>query len=248
LVLGRIAPGKTVRVPVTFTAPTPTRPLPEETVRAAAIYVAPASRGSATFSQTVHRPTPVQSPWQTYAAVDKSTPATFGQLGDAYAIIAAGSDVSGTNNQYGAIYRPDALTGTGTANVRVAAQQPINSSMKSGLMVRSGITQAATGTGYVTLETSPNDKVQLQWDADGNGQLDHSASATVAAATPVWLRIVRSGPTFTGEYSTDGSTWTTVGSATVASATGAEDVGMFTSSHNKYSVARADFDSFGLTG
>jgi hypothetical protein len=37
-----------------------------------------------------------------------------------------------------------------------------------------------------------------------------------------------------------------VSRATIASATGAEDAGMFSASHNKYSDARADFASFSV--
>jgi regulation of enolase protein 1 (concanavalin A-like superfamily) len=108
------------------------------------------------------------------------------------------------------------------------------------------VTQANTSPGYVTLEVTPSNRVQMQWDTDGNGQLDASASASLTDSTPIWLRLVRNGTTFTGSYSTDGNTWTTVSSATVSTATGAEDAGMFTSSHNKYDDARADFGPFSV--
>jgi hypothetical protein len=247
LTVAELDPGMTEKLPVQVTAPPLTRPLPEDTLSAAFDYAGPSGSGSAaSFAQTLHRPTPVLSPYRMYAAVDSSTSPRFGQLGGAFAVIAAGSDVSGTNNQYGTIYQPGALSTAGSVTTQVTAQQVLNSGMKSGLMVRRNVTQASTSPGYVTLEVTPSNRVQMQWDTDGNGQLDASASVSLTGSTPIWLRLVRNGTTFTGSYSTDGNTWTTVSSATVPTATGAEDAGMFTSSHNKYYNARADFGSFSV--
>lgn len=242
-----LAPGTTKSLAVRVTAPAPVRPLPEDTLSAALAYSSPHGSAATSFVQTLHRPTPVAAPYRTFAAVDKSTAPRFGRLGDAFAIIAAGNDVSGTNNQYGTVYQPGALGTSGGVTTRVTAQQVLNGGMKSGLMVRRDVTQASTSPGYVTLETTPGDRVQMQWDTDGDGRLDASASATPAASTPIWLRLTREATTFTGAYSTDGRTWTTVSTATVPTATGAEDAGIFTTSHNKYTDARADFDSFSVT-
>jgi alpha-galactosidase len=242
-----LSPGETRSLPVRVTAPAPARPLPEDTLSTALTYAGPGGNASTSFVLTLHRPTPVAAPYETFSAVDNSTDPRFGQLGDAYAIIAAGNDVSGTNNQYGTVYQPGALGTSGVVTTRVTAQQVLNSGMKSGLMVRQDVTKASSSPGYVTLETTPGGRVQMQWDTDGDGRLDASASATVTASTPIWLRLTRDGTTFTGAYSTDGHTWTTVSAAPVAGATGAEDAGIFTASHNKYTDARADFASFSVT-
>ena len=167
----------------------------------------------------------------------------FGQLGDRLAIIGAGADVSGANNQYGTIYQPKALTTAGTATTQVLSQQNRNAATKSGLIVRNDLTKADTSSGYVTLEVTPSKGVQLQWDADGDGQLE-SAKTVTGVTAPVWLRITRDGTAFTGQYSADGTTWSTVATITVPSAVGPEDVGVFTSSHNKYVDGRADLGSF----
>ena len=39
---------------------------------------------------------------------------------------------------------------------------------------------------------------------------------TLATGSPKWLRVARSGSTFTAAYSTDGGTWTALGSASVS--------------------------------
>ncbi|QUQ65071.1 NEW3 domain-containing protein [Kutzneria sp. CA-103260] len=198
--------------------------------------------GKQSFTEDLHRPTPVAAPLKTFAAVDGTTRPQFGQLGDRLAIIAAGADVSGTNNQYGTIYQPQGLNTIGTATTQVTQQQNRNASTKSGLIVRSDLTKADASPGYVTLEVTPSKGVQFQWDANGDGQLD-SAKTVSGVTAPVWLRITRDGTAFTGQYSVDGATWNTIATITVPSAVGPEDVGVFTSSHNKYVDGRADFGS-----
>jgi alpha-galactosidase len=219
-----------------LTPPAITTPLPTDQLTVSL-------NGRQSFTEDVHRPTPVLAPLKTFAAVDATTRPQFGQLDDRLAIVAAGADVSGANNQYGTIYAPQALTATGTVTAQVVQQQHRNAATKSGLIVRNDLTKADTSPGYLTLEVTPGKGVQLQWDADGNGQLD--SSQTVSGVTaPVWLRVTRDGTAFTGQYSVDGTTWSTVATVTVPSAAAAQDAGVFTSSHNKYVDGRADFGSF----
>jgi alpha-galactosidase len=199
--------------------------------------------GKQSFTEDLRRPTPVLAPLKTFAAVDGTTRPQFGQLGDRLAIIAAGADVSGTNNQYGTIYQPKGLATAGAATTQVLSQQNRNAATKSGLIIRNDLTKADASAGYVTLEVTPSKGIQLQWDANGDGQLESTKTVTGVTA-PVWLRITRDGTAFTGQYSTDGATWSTVATITVPSAVGPEDVGVFTTSHNKYVDGRADFGSF----
>jgi hypothetical protein len=55
---------------------------------------------------------------------------------------------------------------------------------------------------------------------------------------------VRSGTTYTGYWSTDGSAWNTVGSVTVPQAAASQDVGVFATAHSAGTTGEADFDSF----
>jgi hypothetical protein len=58
---------------------------------------------------------------------------------------------------------------------------------------------------------------------------------------PCWLRLVRAGTTVTGQRSTDGVTWTTVGSATVSLGTTA-NLGLGVTAHNNALVASSSSD------
>ncbi|OLE23175.1 MAG: hypothetical protein AUG44_22835, partial [Actinobacteria bacterium 13_1_20CM_3_71_11] len=187
-----------------------------------------------TSGQTVTGSRPVQPPWKTFS----STASVFAQDGTRLGIQAGGGDVFGATNAYGAIYRPGAFADGTVATVRVTAQANTNATAKAGLMVRNDVT--GTAPGFVTLFVTPGHGYQLQWDSDGDGRLD--ATVSVGTTTyPSWLKLVREGTTYTGFSSTDGSTWTSVGTATVPSAAATQDVGVFETSHNTSVVGQAEF-------
>jgi hypothetical protein len=192
-----------------------------------------------TSGQTVPGSRPVQPPFKTFAA----TPSVFSQDGTRLGIQAGGGDVFGATNAYGAIYQPGAFVDGSVATVAVTAQANTNDSAKAGIMVRNDITNAAAAPGFVTLLVTPGRGYQLQWDSDGDGKLDGTVKTSNATAPyPSWLKLVRSGTTFTGYSSTDGSTWKLVGTAEVPGAAATQDVGVFSTSHNTSLVGQAEFD------
>ncbi|RPH51984.1 MAG: hypothetical protein EHM91_00665 [Planctomycetota bacterium] len=64
---------------------------------------------------------------------------------------------------------------------------------------------------------------------------------------PYWVRLVRTGSTFTASVSSDGAAWTTVGSDTIAMGTGAY-VGLALTSHNDAALCTATFTNVSVTG
>jgi regulation of enolase protein 1 (concanavalin A-like superfamily) len=146
------------------------------------------------------------------------------------------------NDEYGAIYLPKAAGDSTTATVKVDGQVFTSEWAKAGLMMRSDISKAGASPGYATISVSPSNGVAFQSDNDGNGFVDSSTGA--AGKAPIWLRLVRDGSTVTGYSSTDGTTWTRVGSGTVPGAAASEDVGMFTTSHAAGTVGGGGFSGF----
>jgi hypothetical protein len=68
---------------------------------------------------------------------------------------------------------------------------------------------------------------------------------TLATGSPKWLRVARSGSTFTAAYSTDGGTWTALGSASVSMPADVL-VGMAVSSGDAGASVAGTFQSFGV--
>ena len=185
---------------------------------------------------------PVQAPYKTYA----STQAIFGQQGGQLAIDSDGTDMWTGNDEYGAIYRQGAVGSSATATVTVDSQQATSDWAKAGIMFRDDITKAGSSPGYVMIAATPGNGVAMQWDSDGNGYLDSNINTGGTTSYPVHLKLVRNGSAYTGYYSSDGSAWTKVGTATVPSVTATQDAGVFSTSHSSGSIGEADFSGFGL--
>ncbi|GAA1964212.1 hypothetical protein GCM10009838_21850 [Catenulispora subtropica] len=200
---------------------------------------------SSTSSGTIRLVNPPQAPYKAFT----STTALTGQLGSDVSIIGAGADAWGSTDEYSTVYRPGAEHDGSTTVVKVTAQAATSVWAKAGIMVRDDITGAGSSPGYLILAVTPGHGYVLQWDSTGSGQLDSNSSppdsGLGSAVYPSWLKLVRSGSTFTGYYSTDGTTWNQVGTATVPGVNATQDVGAFMTAHN---VGSGDSGEVDFTG
>jgi len=183
----------------------------------------------------------VRSPLRSYA----STTASFAEIDPFLRVNATGADVWVANDEYGAIFRHGAFADGQMATVRLSAQGNTSDWAKAGLVVRNDLTGAHRSPGYVILAVTPSHGYALQWDSDGNGYIDSHLGAG-ASAYPSFLRLVRSGSTFTGWASPDGITWTWVGQATVPGVAATQDVGVFATAHSTGASSQADFSDFSV--
>jgi alpha-galactosidase len=191
---------------------------------------------------------PVQGPYQSFSSATDA-PAHFGQLGQKFAIDGAGSDVWVGYDMYSAIYQKGVVGSSATMQTEVTGQQDMSGFAKAGIMVRNDITGAATGPEGVILFESPSGGIQLEWNDNGGTYIDNVTppNGTISDTVPVWLRLVRDGSSYTGYYSTDGSTWTEVGSATVPGQAATQDAGLFMTSHATGDPGLVYFDGFSVS-
>ena len=82
--------------------------------------------------------------------------------------------------------------------------------------------------------------VALQWRSSAGATSSKSIGSP--AAPPRWVRLVRSGTTVTGLESANGTTWTTVGTTTIAMASTVY-VGLAVTSHTTTASATAALDT-----
>ncbi|MBB5890151.1 alpha-galactosidase [Kutzneria kofuensis] len=233
-------PGEKIRVPFTVAIPASDNLFTTTSVKATADFrylVGGSGELAAADSTTVNHP--VTGPYQTFA----STTAQFSQVGDRLGIQAQGADLWGSVNEYGAMYLPGKEHDGSTTVVKIDSQSDTNVWAKAGIMVRNDITNANAGAGHVILAETPGNGFLLDWDSDGDGLLDQQASVA-SAVYPAWLKLVRSGTTFSGYYSTDGTTWNLVGTGDVPSAAATQDVGVYAISHAPRTTAEVDFSGF----
>ncbi|HEY3608415.1 MAG TPA: hypothetical protein VGL06_12985, partial [Pseudonocardiaceae bacterium] len=237
---GSVPGGRTVHTTYTVDSP-------QATLFASAVFTTTDSytqlHGGTTSSTESHPLTvhsQLQAPYRSYS----STTGMYAQSGSGLGIAGQGADIWGSVNEYSTIYLPAAEKDGTVATVEVAAQQNTAPWAKAGIIVRNDVTGANTAPGYVLLAETPGNGYILDWDANGDGQLDSQSGGTTTAAYPSWLKLVRSGTTFTGYYSTDDAHWTLVGTASVPTAAATQDVGVAMTSHSAHVTGEVDFDHF----
>jgi len=100
--------------------------------------------------------------------------------------------------------------------------------------------------GYCVVAVTPGHGVFFQWEDESslNGYLDSYASAT-SGTCPVYLRLRKSGKTFSAYYSTGGVTWIQIGTdITITSANTTQDLGVFESANSSTVRNRTKFQNF----
>lgn len=220
--LGTIAPGASATVSLTVTPPA-SLSAPDTTVDLsgeASFGDSAGGTGTAHGSTTL---TAFATPSPDYRSF-ASTAAHFGQTGDRFAVYADGRDQWIGTDQFGALYREGAGTANTTVTTEVTRQDATGPWAKAGIVVRNDLSTAKS-PGYVLLAATPANGVVMQWDANGDGLLDSTLN-TGFSGYPVYLKLVRSGTTFTGSFSRDGQHWQQVATAQVPSAAATQDVGL----------------------
>lgn len=162
------------------------------------------------------------------------TDASAAYDGTIYRLYSQSSDVWGTADAF--TFLNAAWTGDGTVTARVDDVDNTSAWAKAGVMIRETDTP---GSKHVFLMVTPGKGVNLQYRATTSGT--SATAATVAGAAPGWLRLRRTGNAFSAAWSTDGTTFNTVGSVTVTMASAVE-IGLAFTSHNTSTSGAAHFD------
>jgi hypothetical protein len=156
-----------------------------------------------------------------------------------YTVYASGVDISGTSDQFHYVYTT--ITGDGTIVARVASQDDTDPGAKAGVMMRQSLD---ANSPYAFAFTTPSDGIGLQWrKVQGNGT---GSGTPINAAAPYFVKLTRAGSTFTAYASSDGNSWTSLGSITIPMSTSIY-VGLANSAHNAYALNTSTFDRVNVT-
>jgi regulation of enolase protein 1 (concanavalin A-like superfamily) len=152
----------------------------------------------------------------------------------------SGVDVYGTVDEFRYAYQQ--LTGDVDIRVRVATLENVHAWSKAGVMIRESLTPNARNA-FMLVSPGRGRAFQARTTAGG------TTTRTLAGAgtAPVWLRLVRQGTQFTGYHSTNGTTWTTAGTATI-SMTASIYVGLAVTSRVDATAATATFTNLTVAG
>jgi uncharacterized protein YjdB len=178
------------------------------------------------------------SPWQTADIGAVAATGSAGYSSGTFTVAGSGYDIASNNDEFRFVYR--ALSGDGEIKARVASLTNTNALAKAGVMIREGLS-ASSKYGFCAVTPSSGLIAQLHGNGTGVDQYTASGSA------PKWVRVTRVGGTLTCFFSSDGTSWTQMGTRSVGLTT-IVYVGLAVTSHNDGTLCTALFDNVSFTG
>lgn len=169
--------------------------------------------------------TPLPSPWITTDVGPVGVTGSAVYSNGAFTLNGSGTDIWGTSDEFRYVYQ--SASGDCSITARVASVENTNSWAKAGVMIRDSLNSNAMHAMVVaTPVTSTGVAFQYRMSTGGTSVNLN----TTGIAAPHWVRVVRSGNTFTAYRSPDGNSWTTIGSTTIPMGTNVS-IGLVTTSH-----------------
>jgi hypothetical protein len=184
-------------------------------------------------------PAPCPSPW---SCADIGNPTLVGSQSfdpgtNTWTISAGGSDITGTADQFHFVSQP--LSGDGSISARVASQTNSSSNAKAGVMLRA--TTDPGSPNYAVL-VSPGAGIKVQERSVQGGTTVKLANP--AGTAPAYVKVTRSGNTFTAYTSADGVTWNLIAGSTFTMTLGSTVLeGLAVTSHNSGILGTATMDT-----
>jgi len=203
--------------------------------------------GGATMSSavtiTVNPATPPPSglpaPWQSQDIGNVGPQGSATNSGGTFTVRGAGGDIWGTADAFRFVWQP--ITGDVDVVARVTSIEPVHVWSKGAVMIREALTpQSAHAT---MLVSSAKGLAFQRRTANGGSSSNTSGGAGMA---PAWVKLERRGNTITAYRSTNGVSWTLVGSDTFAMGANVY-VGLAVTSHDGSRLAAVTFDNVTVT-
>ena len=158
-----------------------------------------------------------------------------------FTVMGSGADIWNTADAFRFVYVP--VTGNCTMIARVTSVQNIDPWSKAGVMIRESLNPNAANA---FIAVTPGDGVTWQYRTSTGGSSGNNNTTGLNA--PCWVKLVRSGNTFTGYRSPDGVTWMQQGSSQTFTMASTAYVGLAVTAHNNSSLCTATFDNINGPG
>ncbi len=158
-----------------------------------------------------------------------------------FSVTGSGGDIWGTADAFNYAFLP--VTNNCTIVARVTSLESINVWSKAGVMIRENLNPNARNA---FIAVTPGNGVTWQSRSTVGGTSVNNNTAGLTA--PFWVRLVRSGNTFTGYRSPDGVTWTQQGNPVTIAMGSTVYAGLAVTSHDNSTPCTATFDHVSIPG
>jgi glucose/arabinose dehydrogenase len=174
---------------------------------------------------------PLIAPWRT---TDIGKQNIFGNAsisGGTFTLSASGRDIYNNDDHFRFVYQ--LITGDCDIRALVTGMTNTNAWAKAGVMIRETL---QPNSKHAMTAVTPSSGTSFQRRLTAGGSTSATNSSGVA---PYWVRLLRSGSLFTSYVSSNGSTWTIVGSPVSISMASTVHVGLGVTSHNSNALCTA---------
>lgn len=185
-------------------------------------------------------PVTVPAPWISRDIGGPSLAGSASYLAGVYVVNGSGADISNGSDQFHYVWQQ--FAGDGEITARVVNQTNTNDWAKAGVMFRETL---EAGSRHAMVVLTPVNGTAFQWRVHPNEISLHAGAASNVPPNN-WLRLVRSGDTFTAYRSADGITWRAIGTANIPMAATVA-AGLAVTSHDNTALSTATFDNVQIT-
>ena len=154
-----------------------------------------------------------------------------------WTVAGGGSDIWLTDDQFS--FLTNSLDGDGAVIARVTGQSATDPWALAGIMIRN---DTSGNSPEVSLLLTPENGVTFRYRSAAGGPTSQSFQTGVV--TPQWIRLSRSGNTFTANCSTNGIDWTQLGEPQTVAMSKKVLAGLAVSAHNNALLSTGAFTDF----
>jgi len=156
-----------------------------------------------------------------------------------FTVTGSGADIWTAGDQFNYAYQ--SVSGDNTIIARVVSENGTQGFAKAGVMFRESV---ATNAVEACVLLTPANGVAMEV-RPSTGANSINVSGWISMTAPKWIKLVRSGSTFTASYSADGNAWTQFASTNVTMAAGAT-AGLAVTAHDNTALNTATFDNVSI--
>jgi regulation of enolase protein 1 (concanavalin A-like superfamily) len=184
-------------------------------------------------------PGSLPTPWLNQDVGSVGVAGSASYTGGIFTVRGAGQQIWNTADGLRLAYQ--FLAGDGTIVARVGSLTGGASTQSAGVMIRETLT-ANSKHAYVAFSQS-----QIYFTNRATTGGTTAAQSLTGTTLPYWVKLTRSGDTFTAAASPDGVTWVQIGTPRTITMTGTVHVGLAVSSGQNSTLATATFDNVSIS-
>ncbi|GEM_PF-1396404 len=175
---------------------------------------------------------------QDIGAVGLAGSASFS--GGTFTVSGSGADIFNTGDQFNFAY--ESVSGDQTVTARVASENGAQPYAKAGVMIRESL---ATNAVEASVLLTPTNGVALEVRPTTGASTVNVTGWIKGLVPPYWVRLVRTGSTFTGFTSSNGTSWAQIATTNLTMATAAE-AGLAVTAHTNAQLNTAHLDNVSI--